>query len=235
MEPPPLPGPTMLRQRWLDVAFLHWQVDPDDVAPHLPDGVVPDVLDGVTYVGLVPFRLAGMGAAVGPALLRTFAEINVRVYGIDDQGRPGVVFLSVDVTSAAMAFGGRAAGLPYRWVGGDHRTDGGTHRYRFVRSRRGAGGEPLRSRVDLTPGPEREPGPLEEFLTSRWALHNRRLGRTWYLRNTHETWPLHDAELLDLHDDLVPAAGFPALRGRSPDHVMFSRGVTARFGFPSFV
>lgn len=232
MEPPPLPGPTMLRQRWLDVAFLHWRVDPDDVAPHLPDGVVPDVLDGVTYVGLVPFRLAAMGAAVGPPLLRTFAEINVRVYGVDDQGRPGVVFLSVDVTSAAMAIGGRAAGLPYRWVRGDHRTDGGTQRYRFVRSRRD-GGEPLRSRVDLTPGQQREPCSLDTFLTARWALHNRRLGRTWYLRNTHETWPLHDAALLDLRDDLVPAAGFPALRGRAPDHVMFSQGVTTRFGYPS--
>lgn len=56
-------GPTMMTQSWRDAGFLHWAVDPRDVAPMLPRGVHPDVIDGVTYVGLVPFRMVGAGAA----------------------------------------------------------------------------------------------------------------------------------------------------------------------------
>lgn len=33
-------------QQWLDLAFLHWPIDPALVAPRLPRGTVPDVHDG---------------------------------------------------------------------------------------------------------------------------------------------------------------------------------------------
>ena len=38
----------MMTQRWCDAVFLHWAVDPPDVAPLLPPGVRPDVHDGAT-------------------------------------------------------------------------------------------------------------------------------------------------------------------------------------------
>jgi uncharacterized protein YqjF (DUF2071 family) len=40
----------------------------------------------------------------------------------------------------------------------------------------------------------------------------------------HEPWPLHRAELLDLDDSLITAAGLPAPSG-SP-HVLYSPGVS---------
>lgn len=51
----------LLTQSWLDLAFLHWAADPADVAPLLPAGTVPDTLHGVTYVGLVAFRMHRVG------------------------------------------------------------------------------------------------------------------------------------------------------------------------------
>ena len=77
-EAPGYRGPTMTTQRWLDVAFLHWAVDPARVAPLLPPGVRPGVHHGVTWVGLVPFRMVGAGALRGPSVpwLGTFAETN---------------------------------------------------------------------------------------------------------------------------------------------------------------
>lgn len=57
--PPPMPGPAPLRQAWVDVAFVHWRVEPDTVARLLPAGTGPDTLDGCTYVGLVAFRVPG--------------------------------------------------------------------------------------------------------------------------------------------------------------------------------
>lgn len=233
MGAPPLPGAAALRQRWLDAVFLHWRVPPSSVSRLLPDGVRPDTLDGATYVGLVSFRLLDAGLPVGPALLPPFVETNVRLYGIDREGRRGVVFLSMDVGSAVMAATGRAAGLPYRWARAAHRADGpagAVHRYLTLVPHRGT--PRLTSRIAVERGPEREPDDLDTFLTARWGLHVRRFGRTWYLRNTHEPWRLHHAGLLQLHDDLVPTAGFPHLAGRAPDHVAYSPGVSAVFGTP---
>ncbi|WP_241681104.1 YqjF family protein [Pseudactinotalea terrae] len=231
---PPLPGPALLAQRWLDVAFLHWRVAPERVAALLPAGVRPDLLDGETYVGLVSFRLLGAGFAHGPALLPPFVETNVRVYAVDAAGRRGVVFLSMDVSSAVMAASGRGVGLPYRWARAGHRVTGRDHEYVTLLPRRGS----PRWRSRLTIRPEGTPtvgqdGDLADFLTARWALFMSRFGHTWHLRNTHEPWPLQTAEVTLLHDDLVPAAGFPEVAGRAPDHVAWSPGVSARFGSPT--
>ena len=52
----------------------------------------------------------------------------------------------------------------------------------------------------------------------------------FHLPNTHEPWPLRTAEVLELDDGLLAAAGFGDLARRPPDHVAFSDGVTATFG-----
>ena len=57
-------------------------------------------------------------------------------------------------------------------------------------------------------------------------------GRTLYIPNQHEPWPLHDAELLELDDGLLGSVGLADLRGRQPDQVAFSPGVHTEFGFP---
>ena len=64
VDAPALARPRLMTQRWRDVAFLHWAVDPDAVARFFPPGVRPDVLDGRTYVGLVPFRMVGAGFVI---------------------------------------------------------------------------------------------------------------------------------------------------------------------------
>lgn len=231
-DPPALPRPHLLSQRWLDVAFLHWAVDPDAVRHLLPSGVAPDALDGRTYVGLVPFRLVGTAIAGGPAVpwAGTFLETNVRLYSVDATGRRGVVFLSMAAERAiAVAAGRTAFGLPYRWARMGLRHDGELRTYaaRLVRP-----GPPVRSRVSVRPvGPPID-GPLERFLTARWGLHVAHLGHTWYLPNTHVTWPLRRAEVQELDDGLLAAAGLGDLARRPPDHVAFSAGVAATFGRP---
>lgn len=221
----------MLRQQWLDATFCHWEVDPDAVAAVLPPGVRPDTLDGTAFVGLVALRLTGFAMAAGPPLLAPFVEVNVRVYGVDDAGRASVVFLSMDFGSAGMAVSGRAVGLPYRRASVTHHRDGDQHRYRVRVPRRTA--PPLDSVLEVESGEPLRSGPIEEFLTARWGLHTTRLGSTWHLRNAHAPWPLREARLLDLRDDLVAAAGFPGVAATPPVHVVFSDGVRAQFGWPT--
>ncbi|GAB7191665.1 DUF2071 domain-containing protein [Kineococcus sp. NUM-3379] len=249
VEAPPLEGAVMMRQDWCDVAFLHWAVDPERVAPHLPPGTVPDVLDGRSHVGLIPFRLVGLGAARGPAVpwLGTFWETNVRLYSRDAAGRRGVVFASLDAARLGSVLGARAVfGLPYRWsrMRGAERVREGARELVWTARTRWPGPRGARSRVavrvgEALPADAPEAG-LGHFVTARFGLHVAHAGRTWWVANEHEPWPLRRAEVLDLDDVGVPparggllgAAGFGDLAARPPDSVLFAHRVTTRFTFP---
>lgn len=224
---------TVYTQRWRDVTFLHWPVAPERVTPLLPPGVRPDTLDGVTWVGLVPFRMERIGVYGTPGLpyLGSFAETNVRLYSVDGAGRRGVVFRSLDASRLATVVVARAVPrLPYLWS--RMRARAGTDRtWTYTSSRRWPGPRGAGSRVVVRVGARiDEPGPLEHFLTARWGLHSAVRGRTAYWPNEHPAWPLHTAELLELTDDLVAAAGLPGVAGVPPASVLFSPGVSARFG-----
>ncbi len=230
---PRLDRPQIMGQRWADLTFLHWRVDPALVAPLLPAGTRPDVHDGSTWVGLVPFRMVGAGVGRGPAVpwLGTFAETNVRLYSVDETGRRGVVFRSLEASRLAVVVGARLAfGLPYEWARMRITRHDGLLSYETRRRApgpRGAGG-----RVVVRPGEALTTDPLGAFLTARWGLHTRFGGRTLYVPNHHGPWPLRSAELVELDDTLVAAAGLPTLAGRPPDSVLYSDGVRTVFGLP---
>lgn len=229
---PALTGPVMMNQRWRDLTFLHWALDPAEVAHRMPPGVRPDTLDGVTYVGLIPFRMVDAGVARGPGVpwLGSFLETNVRLYSVDATGRRGIVFLSLDTDRAAVVLGARAAfGLPYRWARMRHHRRGDVHTYD---ARLRSPGERPSSHVVVRAGARRESTALDEFLSARWGLHQRWWGRTLHVPNTHEPWPIHDAEVLALDDGLMASVGLPGLASRRPDHVGFSPGVFTEFGLP---
>ncbi|MEW1627857.1 DUF2071 domain-containing protein [Streptomyces sp. NPDC089173] len=231
-DPPAAPMPPLLTQSWLDLAFVHWAVDPADVAPLLPPGTVSDTFDGTTtYVGLVAFRMYRVGVLGLPGIpyLGTFPETNVRLYSVDERGRRGVVFRSLDASRLLPVLVARAGfRLPYVWSRMDIERSGDTLTYTSTRRLPGPRG--ARSRIVLRAGEAIEkPTGLEHFLTARWALHSSFFGRTAYLPNAHPRWPLHRAELLECDEDLVAAAGLPAPAG-DPVSVLYSPGVPVRFG-----
>lgn len=219
-----------MSQQWRDLTFVHWAVDPERVAGFMPAGVRPDVLDGATYVGLVPFRMVGAGPFRGPGVpwLGTFLETNVRLYSVDATGRRGIVFLSLDCERLLVCAGARAGfGVPYRWARMTYRRSGDRHDYASHLLPRGG-----HVRVRVEAGDAVVPGELEHFLTARWGLHSRWLGRTHFVPNEHEPWPLRRASLEDLDSRVLASVGLPELVGTAPDHVAFSDGVTTRFGLP---
>jgi uncharacterized protein YqjF (DUF2071 family) len=233
-DAPPLTGRQIMHQRWEDVAFLHWRVEAERVAPLLPPGIRPDVFDGSSWVGLIPFRMVGAGPLSAPSApwLGTFAETNVRLYSVDRSGRRGVVFRSLETSRLAIVFGARAAfGVPYCWAKMQVRRSGDDIAY--TSSRRWPGGRGVSSHVVVRPEAAVVRGdPLADFLTARWGLHSRWVGRSLFVPNSHEMWPLQSATLLDLRDDLVAAAGLPGVTGRPPESVLWSAGVRSVFGTP---
>lgn len=240
MDPqgPPLPTRQVMSQWWRDISFLHWRVDPDVVAPLLPRGVRPDVYDGSSWVGLIPFRMvdAGLGKRGPVPRLGTFYETNVRVYSVDDAGRHGVVFRSLEADRLPVVAAARLGfGVPYQWARLSveptdlgPQPEGRTVSYRSQRRRSGVGG-----RIDIEVGDLiAEPGPLELFLTARFGLHTTVAGRTLWVPNTHGPWPLRTARAVHVEDTLVAAAGLPGLVGSPPESVLFSSGVRTTFGLP---
>lgn len=203
------------------------------VAHHFPASVEPDVFEGRTYVGLVPFRMVDTGFPYGPAVPRwgSFLETNVRLYSVDGSGRRGVVFLSLDADKLAVVTMARTVfGLPYRWARMSHSREGDLHTYTSTVRWPGVRAA---TTIAVRVGAPLETGPLEDFLTARWGLHNRRVGRTWYLPNQHPPWPLHTAELVTYEEaGLLTSVGLQDLAHRPPDHVAYSPGVPAEFGFP---
>ena len=229
---PPLPGTVVFAQQWLDLAMLHWAVDPGLVAPLLPAGTFPDLHEGRTYVGLVPFTMSGVRIFGTPPLpyLSAFAETNVRLYAVDAHGRRGVVFRSLEAARLLPVLAARAAyHLPYCWARMRVERDGDLRTW--TTSRRWPGPARAGGRIALRVAEAYEPDPLSLFLTARWGLFS-----TWYGGATawapveHEPWPLHHAEVLDLGDDLVATAGLH-ITG-PPDHVLWSSGVSVRIGRP---
>jgi uncharacterized protein YqjF (DUF2071 family) len=228
-------GRSLLVQRWHDLAFLHWATDPAVVAPFLPAGTRPDTVDGVTYVGLIAFRMVGVGFLRGPGVpfFGTFCETNVRLYSVDGEGRRGVVFLSLDAARLLPVIVARASlRLPYMWSRMRLRRSADVLTYSCRRRwPRSSGISPM-SEISVRIGvPVAEPSPIEHFVTARWALHTHAWGSTLHMPNDHPQWPLHRAELLTLTDTLVPATGLPPFT-RRPDSVLYSPGVPVTFGTP---
>ncbi|MGN6608861.1 MAG: YqjF family protein [Jatrophihabitans sp.] len=231
---PPLRRPVVFDQRWTSLAFLHWPVRPETVAHLYPRGSRPDVwVDGLTYVGLVPFEMrdAGFGRNLPVPFFGRFLETNIRLYSVDDGGRHGVLFRSLETERLAIVpFARGVFGIPYTYARMTMRRDGDVVRYDSVRRWPRAG---LASHLSLRIGEPVDPTDLEVWLTARWGAHTRVAGRTWWVPNEHDAWPLQAAEVLDLRDDLMAAAGVePA---GPPLRALWTPGVRTRFGRPSLV
>ena len=226
----------VLRMRWEALSYLHWDLAPEVVAANLPAGLEPDVHDGRAYVGLVPFRMAGIG--LGPPGIRlprsTFPETNVRTYVVGPDGGRGVYFHSLDITYLAPTVVARTVyRLPYGWstmhIGRRGRCIGYLARRRWP-APRGAS-----SRVVVEIGERLTPGAttaLDEFLSSRWSLYEvGPHGAVIRARVDHEPWPLREARVLVGEDEFVGAAGYD-LGTRAASHVRYGGDVAVRVGPP---
>ncbi|MFM2437241.1 MAG: hypothetical protein RLZ55_40 [Actinomycetota bacterium] len=229
---PPLRGKVLFEHDWRDLAFLHWRLPPAAVAPLMPPGTRPDTFDGDTFVALVPFELRGANFFGSPTVpyFGDFLETNVRLYSVDDQGRHGVVFASLETSRLAIALAARTTvGLPYTWSRQTASVSGSRRRWTTRRRWPDRG---LRSDISVEVGPAIcEPDDLAVFLTARWGLHTERFGRTVWIPNGHEPWELQEARVTSLSDQLVRAAGLP-VDGLPDVPSMFSAGVHTVFGEP---
>lgn len=113
----------MRHDKWENALFVHWPVDPEVIEKLLPKDLVPDVLDGMAWVGLVLLTERGVSSHL--EMVRRMHCIdhlgaNVRTYvrrreghGVGGSGDPGIYFFSLECSSIPAALGARVAGIPY--------------------------------------------------------------------------------------------------------------------------
>ncbi len=168
----------MITQRWGDVLFLHWPVEPEALRPLVPFEL--DLFDGRAWLSVVAFRMTHTRLWGLP--LPRVLEVNARTYV-----KGGVFFLRIQASNAlAVMVARRWFGLPYE-------------RARMSLSREGeavrfASGAEFRARYGPAgPAAAPRPGSLEHFLVERYSLFAVRRGRAFRTDVAHEPWPLQPA------------------------------------------
>lgn len=230
-RPWPLPAHAWRwRQSWLDLAFVHHRVDAATLRARLPSGLRLEEFDGSAWIGLVPFRMAGVMRRPLPDLpgFSTFPELNVRTY-VEHGGKPGVWFFSLDATSWPVMLGGRTLyGLPYFRARMRQEAQDGWHRFGSVRR---DGTAEFRARYrgvgDVF---HATPGTFEHWVAERYCLYSHSPARGLERVEVHHApWPLQRAEVEIERSQLLSAAGITPLAGDPVCH--FSTGVhTVSFG-----
>ena len=219
--------------RWDELTFLHWRFEPKEVQRLLPRGLEVETCDGSAWVGLVPFCLrVGLPHIRPIPRMSEFAETNVRTYVRSTDGESGIWFFSLDAARLGAVLVARATyRLPYFWSRMRIERSADAIAYECRRRWPGPGGARSTARIDI--GERFEPHeltPIDHFLTARWALYSAPRSGIHHARAFHDPWPLHRARVLQLEDELVPAAGLPTPRGEPLVH--YSPSVEVRIGWP---
>lgn len=212
------------RQSWLDLAFVHYRVTTGSIRPLIPPELTVQEFDGSAWVGLIPFRMAGVMRRGLPDFpgFSTFPELNLRTY-VQLDGKPGVWFFSLDAASWPIVVGGRGLyGLPYHHAKMTliEREDGWRQ---FTSYRRGsdvrfeAGYRPVGKTIWA------KTGSFEHWATERYCLYAGRKGQLLRVEVHHAPWPLQPAEVEIRSNGILEAAGIEPLENDAFCH--FSSGV----------
>lgn len=220
-RPYPLPsGPWILTQWWRDLLFAHWPVNPTAIAHLIPPALELDLIDGMAWVAIVPFRMTGIRARFTPPLpgLSQFPELNLRTYVRPRQGRvkdPGVYFWTLEASNPiAVLAARRLFHLPYRharmqcvqrdgWIEyASHRTHSGEPPADFIARYR--------------PTVPAKSSALLQWLTERYCLYTTNAASQLYQGQIHHRqWTLYEAEAIFNANTLAGASSI-ALSGMAP-------------------
>ena len=193
-RPWPLPsGPWAWRQEWLDLAFLHFEADAQELRRLLPAGVELELFEGKAWIGIVPFSMRGVTKRGWPApsMVSDFPEINVRTY-VSDGKKSGVWFLSLDAAShLAVQFARRFFHLPYFYA--QIQAAGRRDTYSYS-AKRGAHG--FVAEYEAFEAAPSRPGTFAHWATERYCLYSADVaGRCFRAEIQHVKWPLQRAQV----------------------------------------
>ena len=218
LSPGPIPEGDRVLQRWEDLCFLHWRVEPAVLRELLASGLEPQLFDGSAWVSLVALRTTRLTAPRrGEWVRRPFAQLNLRTY-VTHAGRPGAHFLGVQCGHWLLAKAvKRLAHLPY--AAADVRYEPDTEGW--MMDARGPLGD-CAFRWSWAGAPARTSDPLAE----QYASFN---GERGLYRGdlAHAPWRVGAATALIAENTVLERAGLGHLDALEPDRVSASPGIVA--------
>jgi uncharacterized protein len=233
----PVRRPVML-QGWYNLTSVHWRYNPEFVQALLPKGFTVDTFEGSAWVGLIPFEMRrirlpfGPNGGLGAGRFGTFPETNIRTYVVDQKGRRGVWFFSLDITRLVPTLIARTCyGLPYCTAEMSIESTGSEVRYHSRRNWPKPKDAFCDLKVHIGSRLTVDPESPEAFVSAQWALGSTFAGQLIWAQIEHPEWELHSASLIHCHESLVTAAGLPDPKG--DPLVLWSPGVEVRIGRPT--
>lgn len=208
-------GSPVMRQRWSDLLFLHWQIEPKFIQSQLPAGLHVDLFEGKAWIGIVPFAMERVHPVGLPPLpwLSWFLELNVRTYVYDESGRPGVWFFSLDCNQPiTVEVARRFFHLPYNHA--RMRADYQTGEVIYSSQRRGTDQvSRFRYRCPLHAEPARDRS-LEWFLVERYLLFTTDgMGRIRSGRVHHKPYRIQQGDCSEWTAEPIRENGFAVPSG----------------------
>lgn len=232
-----------MHQRWSDLLFIHWPVDCSALQKLLPEGLEVDTYNGQAYVGLVPFAMHDIHPTGLMPLPRvsSLLECNVRTYVTHGGEEPGVWFFSLDASSLPAVLVARLGWKLSYFLStmkmkvsrsnsggiGDDKSHDRRARYQYDCERLWPKTTEAACHVVWEPhGPvaRAKPGSLEYFLVERYVLYAGNASKLVRARVHHAPYSFQSAEIVELKDTLVAAAGI-SVNGTAPPLAYFSKGV----------
>lgn len=194
-----------LTAEWRDLIMINWQIEPERVAPWVPDGCEVDLFEGRTFASLVAFqflRTRVLGIPVPGHI--NFEEVNLRLYvrriEPDGEVRRGVVFVKEIVPRRMIAWVARAIyGEPYVYMPMSHQRSElaeGRIGLRYAWGDHHLDGVASASLQDLVPGSE------PHFIAEHYWGYTARSGGTSQYRVDHPTWRWRELESLETKVDM---------------------------------
>ena len=234
-RPWPAPmAPWIMTQRWNDLVFLHYSLDPQLVRTKVPEVLTLDIYRQRAWVTVAPFWINHLRPPGVPSLpwLSSFSEINVRTY-VTYGGKPGVYFFSLDASNLSAVWGARVFyRLPY-WQSSMKVKGRGEAKIDYS-AKRHHGPKPAELRCSYGPTSSAafraHPGTLEHFLTERYCLYTTTRKRLYRGEIHHLPWPLQAAEV-EIHENTMAQTAGLQLPIK-PDLAYFTRELKVLFWAP---
>jgi alginate O-acetyltransferase complex protein AlgI len=201
-EIPDLPFTPLLKADWLDALFIHFQLDPAILQPHVP--LELDLYQGRAYVSLVAFTQHRLRPCAGGRTIEWLSRplahhefFNLRTYVRRGDER-GIFFLAEWIPNRlATLLGPRLYGLPYR-----------LGQLRYDRTARHVVGEHGTFACKAVISADRPtvctPGSEAAFLLERYTAFTFRHGVLRRFRIHHEPWLQVPAQVTIERRDLLP-------------------------------
>ncbi|WP_373531349.1 YqjF family protein [Vampirovibrio sp.] len=228
--------PFNLQQRWDDLLFLHYPIDPQVLQAQLPNELVPDVKEGQAWLSVVPFSLTYW--LPGLAIPWRFHELNLRTYvkpaSRFQRNEGGVYFFCLDANHRISV---EAARFCYHLnylnaeihVNAIKEKNSNGSSIHYQSKRMDQRGNP--AEFEAVYQPTREPlalhskAVLQSWLTERYRLYTTDgKGNLYTATIKHNAWPLESAEFEVKTNGLLQAHGFSSIQNE-PSLTTYTRSL----------